>query len=139
MAQAKAICKCERCGQSFTKIATKYNRREADEWVAWAEKNYTVCTDCYKAEKQAEEAAKAEKMIAEITSRFELPELTGSEKQIKWASDIRIKMVGELLGHAKGSKADEIIGSFLVRTTEAAWWIDHRDYNYVALAKAMAQ
>ena len=139
MAQAKAICKCERCGQSFTKIATKYNRREADEWVAWAEKNYTVCTDCYKAEKQAEEAAKAEKMTAEITSRFELPELIGSEKQVRWASDIRIKMVGDLLGHTSGNKADEIIGSFLARTTQATWWIDHRDYNYVALAKAMMQ
>ena len=133
MAQAKAICKCERCGQSFTKMATKYNRQQADEWKAWAEEHCTVCTECWKAEKRAEEKAQNEK----ATEMFVLPELTGSEKQIKWAADIRVKMLADLAAHKLSAKGIENVNARLAVKTSAKWWIDHRQDSTTTFAKAL--
>ncbi len=92
MARAIANCKCEKCGETFEKIAFKYNRTEADKWQAWAEENCTICPDCWRKLQQEEDAAKA----AEIIERFNLPEITGkSDKQIKYASDLRDKLLAQ--------------------------------------------
>lgn len=92
MARAIANCKCEKCGETFEKIAFKYNRTEADKWQAWAEENCTICPDCWRKLQQEEDAAKA----AEIIERFNLPEITGkSEKQIKFAADLRNKLLAQ--------------------------------------------
>lgn len=92
MARAIANCKCEKCGETFEKIAFKYNRTEADKWQAWAEENCTICPDCWRKLQQEEDAAKA----AEIIDFFNLPEITGkSDKQIKYASDLRDKLLAQ--------------------------------------------
>lgn len=92
MARAIANCKCEKCGETFEKIAFKYNRTEADKWQAWAEENCTICPDCWRKLQQEEDAAKA----AEIIDCFNLPEITGkSDKQIKYASDLRDKLLAQ--------------------------------------------
>lgn len=92
MARAIANCKCEKCGETFEKIAFKYNRTEADKWQAWAEENCTICPDRWRKETQEKDAAKA----AEIIERFNLPEITGkSDKQIKYASDLRNKLLAQ--------------------------------------------
>lgn len=92
MARAIANCKCEKCGETFEKIAFKYNRTEADKWQAWAEENCTICPDCWRKLQQEEDASKA----AEIIERFNLPEITGkSGKQIKYASDLRNKLLAQ--------------------------------------------
>lgn len=92
MARAIANCKCEKCGETFEKIAFKYNRTEADKWQAWAEENCTICPDCWRKLQQEEDAAKA----AEIIERFNLPEITGkSDRQIKYASDLRDKLLAQ--------------------------------------------
>lgn len=92
MARAIANCKCEKCGETFEKIAFKYNRTEADKWQAWAEENCTICPDCWRRLQQEEDAAKA----AEIIEHFNLPEITGkSDKQIKYASDLRDKLLAQ--------------------------------------------
>lgn len=90
MARAIATCKCAKCGATFEKIAFKYNRTEADKWQEWAEENCTTCPDCWQKEKQEKDAAKA----AAIIERFSLPEITGkSDKQIKFAVDLRNKLL----------------------------------------------
>ena len=90
MARAIAECTCATCGAKFEKIAFKYNRTEADEWKAWAEENCTTCPDCWTKEKQEKDAMKAAELIAEL----HLPEIAGkSEKQIKYANDLRNKAV----------------------------------------------
>lgn len=92
MARAIANCKCEKCGETFEKIAFKYNRTEADKWQAWAEKNCTICPDCWRKLQQEEDAAKA----AEIIKELHLPEITGkSEKQVKYANDLRNKLLAK--------------------------------------------
>ena len=92
MARAIANCKCEKCGETFEKIAFKYNRTEADKWQEWAEENCTICPDCWRKETQEKDAVK----VAEIIERFNLPEITGkSDKQIKYASDLRNKLLAQ--------------------------------------------
>lgn len=57
MAKATAICKCEKCGETFTKVKICNSRREANEWERWAESNCTLCPECYSKAKEAEYAA----------------------------------------------------------------------------------
>lgn len=90
MARAIAECTCATCGAKFEKVQFRPNRKMADEWQAWAEENCTTCPECFRKEKQEKDAAKA----AEIIERFSLPEITGkSEKQIKFAADLRTKLL----------------------------------------------
>lgn len=90
MARAIAECTCATCGAKFEKVQFRPNRKMADEWQAWAEENCTTCPDCWQKEKQEKDAAKA----AEIIERSSLPEITGkSEKQIKFAADLRTKLL----------------------------------------------
>ena len=90
MARAIAECTCAQCGAKFEKVQFRPNRKMADEWKEWAEENCTVCPDCWQKEKQEKDAAKAEALIEEL----HLPEIVGkSEKQVKYASDLRNKYI----------------------------------------------
>lgn len=92
MARAIAKCTCAKCGEKFEKVHFGYNRKDADQWKEWAEENCTICPDCWRKLQQEEDAAKA----AEIIERFSLPEITGkSEKQIKFANDLRNKLLAK--------------------------------------------
>lgn len=57
MAKATVTCTCKKCGKTFTKTKICYNRREANDWEAWAESHFDTCPDCYAEEKQAKYAA----------------------------------------------------------------------------------
>lgn len=90
MARAIAQCTCSKCGAKFEKVHFGYNRKDADQWKEWAEETLDTCPDCWWKEQQEKDAAKA----AAIIERFSLPEITGkSEKQIKFASDLRNKLL----------------------------------------------
>lgn len=90
MAKAKAICKCEICGNEFEMTAIKNNRRDADSWEGWAKDHYTVCSNCYHEKKQEELKNKAES----VKSKFALPQLNGvSEKQTSYAETLRDKYI----------------------------------------------
>ncbi len=82
------------------------------------------CTPCYKAGK----AAKAES-DAVLLDGIDLPALTGSEKQVRWAETIRIERLA-LLHRADPSR----ITAFII-IVDAKWWIDNRA---VDLAKVSA-
>lgn len=60
MAKGTATCKCEKCGKTFQKSKVCFNRREADSWEEWAEEYYTICPDCYAAQKAEEMEEKYE-------------------------------------------------------------------------------
>lgn len=151
MAKATAMCKCDKCGSEFVATATKYSRKEADSWEAWARDNYTTCSDCYQKEreekKQAEAAAQAEQL-----NGFGLKPLTGSEKQVAWATDIRSKFITRCLtGYPEaissikamsGEKTSELLSAsddelgyyrwakglvLALRETAAKWFIDNRN------------
>lgn len=69
MAKATATLTCKFCGKEFEKTAIKYNRREADDWIKWAEANFDTCPSCY--HKKCVEEEKAAGLIAKV--RFGSP------------------------------------------------------------------
>ncbi len=68
-ARAIANCICERCGKDFIRVNYCRNRSDADSWKEYAEYHYKVCPDCWKAEKDKEEEAKAQKELAAGTKK----------------------------------------------------------------------
>ena len=71
----------------------------------------------------------------------ELPELIGSEKQIKWATDIRNKAFAKINKNIKEAIVDEeeSVAAYyrewadkLIKHTYASWWIEHRyEMNHI--------
>lgn len=84
MARSIAHCICATCGAEFKKVAFKRNRTEAYAWQEWAKVNCDECPECYAKRIAQENAAKVQALG--------LPEIIGkSEKQVKYASDLRAK------------------------------------------------
>lgn len=69
MAKGTAHCTCKKCGSEFIREKKCYNRREADDWVFWAENNYTLCGKCYAEEQKEIENAKDLYVDVRINSR----------------------------------------------------------------------
>lgn len=102
-----------------------------------------VCPACYRAQRQAELQQEIE------TIRGDYAELHGSEKQIAWASEIRLEFVKDLDGLVKKNTPvqDQDIIRRILRTIvnshpESKWWIDNRynlrsaiNHDYVAAVK----
>lgn len=81
-----------------------------------------LCPACYRG--QQIETAQA--------ATSELPALTGSEKQIRWATQIRATMMSRLHEAAEKLPEDQQelmsrVVAAVERQTSAAWWIDRRD------------
>lgn len=150
MAVARAICTCKRCGNTFLKKTTRYNRTAADEWEAWAEKHITTCPECEHKDYMAG-AAK----LAKDASAAGLPALQGSEKQIAWAEYVRADLVKsaeksmaefweQVNALDDGEEKDRCIKVLRVfeqiliqvrNEKRAAWWIDHRDRNGLSVVR----
>lgn len=123
---------CETCGQkysrpTYTSTATSETKR------FWREKEgtaYGICSECYK----KEQTEKREKAMSESG----LPELTGSEKQIEWATKIRFEKYETSKGYTKNMtpKGAEIYDR-LFGMTEAKFWIDNRDEGFRELVKVI--
>lgn len=80
---AKEHHHCERCGHR-TEIYGS-NRAEAQRKLRWWQENRGLCLECARARDTAEAKAKA--------IELELPELSGTEKQIAYAETLRIAAV----------------------------------------------
>ncbi|MCP8892846.1 hypothetical protein [Sphingomonas faeni] len=93
----------------------------------------TTCRDCFVAEKRAEEVAAAASSSAAV-SHLVLPPLTGTDRQISWASTIRTKRLAALTN--SNSDADWYA---CLQVTDAKWWIDRRDLTDIDLMAAAAQ
>jgi len=78
---------CSECGKEFD--VQLYGKMKYRDWKV--EHGYWLCDGC-KTKKREEEAKKAE----EQSKAMELPELVGSEKQIKWALQIRLNAIKEM-------------------------------------------
>lgn len=131
------------CGHTETiQLFGKMTDRE--KRIAWLEEHGT-CTACYKARK---DAAHAEETAAAKAKADEenLPNLTGSEKQIKWALAIRAKKFEALDNRLAemNTKTDEqqqrknqiacqAARNVLARKTESRFWIDNRNVDALRL------
>ncbi len=104
-----------------------------------AKEIYRDVTAYYKAQQQAQEEALAQKI--EALKGEALPALEGSEKQIAWATDIRLRKLAELEQMMEEALAEmpeekELIEAQgreykakLLKITRAATWIDARGYK----------
>lgn len=136
MAKAVATCKCATCGSEFEKITIKRNRREADSWETWAASYYDECDECRQKRLAAEREEESRK-AAEDAAELNLPKLEGSEKQIAWAERIRMEFIQsadkEIQATAERPQSSRMLVSelesfkeWILRKTEASWWIDKR-------------
>lgn len=107
------------CGHTET-IELYGPTKERERKIAYFESK-GECSECYKARKNAERAAKVEQLNSKLDT-YDLPELVGSPKQVAWAMDIRREAYNDLAmdGHKKAfaSISDE---------SSAKFWIDNRD------------
>lgn len=87
MSKVKMVNACAQCGNEFVHTHMSYNSKDAEQYKMWAEKNITICPDCYKANLENSKAAKAAAVIAELN----IPEsIEGvSDKQIAFANKKR--------------------------------------------------
>lgn len=68
-----------------------------------------------------------------------MKQLTGTEKQIKWAEDIRAEKIAEMRSAAPGERGMKIIDHLENKIGNAEWWINHRTYHYTVIAKKMIE
>ena len=82
-----------------------------------------LCSECWREAKIAEEHARLE----HVADGIPLPELTGSEKQVKWAVDLRAKRIEEIKKMLAGKPyCDAVCADYCANKTDAKWWIDDR-------------
>lgn len=150
MAIARAKCTCRTCGKTFEYTAQKHNRREADDFEAWAATHIIECDDCAQTRRNAERAEENEKS-ARIATENEYPALSGTDRQIPWAMTIRQKAIETLHTYCTDPKHekdfpwlrhyDKLFTDFLLTRTSAAWWIENRSScnNISALCHTMLE
>ena len=140
MAKARVHLTCNKCGQEFWAEKTCYNRSDANDWEQYMERVGGTCKECWAKEKEAErEAQKAAFSEAAAEGAqgipFELPALTGSEKQIKWANDLRNGVIATLNNYKikweeflSKAETDEEVKAELdkIMNPSAKWWIENR-------------
>ena len=137
MAKGTANCICKTCGKTFEVVAYRQNSRMARQFEEWAEENIVECDAC-KAERIAAQRAEENAKAAEKVAERGWPELTGSEKQVAWATTIRENGMDELLKgidkirnsrhcDEEALKIGERAIEEMLSHTQASWWIDRRD------------
>lgn len=109
------------CGHEGT--LSLVGKSDYREWRIKQAEDNGLCPEC---EEKARVARKAEQLAQSFadSKEFGFPELTGSEKQINWAVQLRLDFFEE----AQGIKALRNVAERLIEEkTEAKFWIDVRD------------
>lgn len=120
------------CGHIETKDLTSAPAGKRAGKATWMGKNFT-CSKCFKAAGQAELAKDNAQVLAEaevFENENDLPELTGSEKQLRWATQVRYENLAagiEHLGEGSPESAEVLVAARTI--TRAGWWIDYKDMD----------
>lgn len=126
--------KCGHEGEVYTGgYSDEYRQQAADDKFS-----HELCPHCY--QKKIEEDREKAKKEAE---RLNLPELTGSIKQINWAISIRSEYINEMkpfIEHANNNSNDfnrlfVKIANDIQNITDSSYWIDNRKQNFPELIK----
>ena len=107
------------CGHGQIHHLAGYARQQAQK-AKWLET--TRCRECFIADKQAVQAAAAARDIAAV-AHLAMPALSGSDRQIAWATSLRAARLIAMTTHEDG---DNAISSLVSHLTDAKWWIDGR-------------
>lgn len=121
-----------------------------------------LCPECYKKHLEEEREKENQKAVEE-SKEMELPELTGSEKQVAWANTLRLRFIERFEDEFKNlnkkeihfiverilsnrddfskkeikdmlEKIDDILEYILTTKTKAKYFIDNRDFGERELA-----
>jgi hypothetical protein len=92
-----------------------------------------LCPECHEKQLQ-EQREKANVEAAEKAKEMELPELTGTEKQVAWANTLRQTLIEgtdklgkkemECIGSTESEKYDVL--NYIISQAKASWFIDNR-------------
>lgn len=108
------------CGHEQDHYLTGFTGQEERKarWLAT-----TPCRSCYMTSKRAKQADAVLRDGAAL-AHLELAPLTGSDRQVSWASAIRTSRLAQLIDQAaaEGRELDPALAAI----TAATWWIDHR-------------
>lgn len=128
MAVGKVNCICCKCGKEIVLTKNFFKRKDADNWEEWMKEiNDFVCYEC----KKADEKEKMKQAMEEMEKDLELSELEGSEKQVRWARELRYKFLRDLKTYRNEMVSLEDVNSI----TQAKFWIDHRDEGTYDIAR----
>ena len=109
------------CGHEQAHYIPGYPAQQ-DRKVRWL--RTTKCRTCFVDDKRSEEAEAAARNAAAI-AHLDLPELVGSDRQVSWATTIRMKRLAAMVATSSTDGAD--VNQACIAVTDAKWWIDHRD------------
>jgi hypothetical protein len=93
---------------------------QQDRKARWLET--TKCRTCFVATKQTEQAVAAVRDSAAI-AHLDLPLLTGSDRQVAWATSLRTSRFCALVVRPVTEGTSYQVCALI---TDAKWWIDHR-------------
>lgn len=121
------------CGHTVT--VNFYGKGEGRErFIAWLEK-YGLCHECKKAE---EETARNE-----FEASHDLPDLEGSEEQVKWARSIREKFITEIekipANNEEGEELKAMMIKYFADRTDSRFFIDNRDRSALNILRDAAK
>lgn len=123
MAIATVTCTCRQCGKEFIHSRHQRNRAAADNYESWAAANIDLCPECFKAAHHEQRAAEN----AETCAAIQLPELTGTPKQIAWANDLRLRFCAAAVKYCNGDELMIRSIQIIIDTKcSARFWIDNR-------------
>ncbi|MCI8337924.1 MAG: hypothetical protein HFH62_04450 [Lachnospiraceae bacterium] len=129
----------EQCGHEGSVSITGGKSAEKEEKAKWYFSG--LCPECYKKKKE-EERIQRNADAAKEAEELELPELTGTPKQVAWANTLRLNMykvmserIGLCIKRLQENGSEECTPQelamafdwFMQEKTEARFWIDRRE------------
>lgn len=130
MAVGKVTCTCSKCGKEIVLTKKFFKREDANNWEEYMkESNDFVCYEC----KKADEKEKMRQAMEEMEKDLELPKLEGSEKQVRWARELRYKFLKSFKTYRK--KYEMVSLEDINSMVQAKFWIDHRNEGTYDIAR----
>lgn len=117
------------CGHTETKDLSHKPAGKRKAHAFGLGKNF-VCSRCFKKQGRANLERQDQELLADAMGFEEdhgLPELQGSDKQIKWATRIRYAVLTDILDSESPIQQYEAANTLETakRLTHAGWWIDN--------------
>lgn len=132
MAVGKVNCICYKCGKEIVLTKKFFKRKDANDFEEYMKEiNDFVCYEC----KKADEKEKKRQAMEEMEKDLELSELEGSEKQVRWARELRYKFLKSLKTYRK--RYEMVSLEDINSMVQAKFWIDHRDEDAYDIAKSI--
>ena len=121
------------CGHTVT-VNLYGKTEERERRIAWLEK-YGLCYEC---EKEQEENARNR-----FEAEHDLPDLEGSEKQVKWARSIREKFITEIekipTNNEEGEELKAMMVKYFADRTDSRFFINSRDRSALNILRDAAK